>query len=127
MTARPAVDPTRLCQIEIQVTDVPRALAFYADAFGWTSSPAEIFEFHILDVPKESPFGIALVPDKDARERGACHTVTLYFSVDNPEAILERAEACGGRRVVGPYSVMGYGQVWHLEDPDGNRWGIFKA
>ena len=119
------VDPRRFCQLEIQVTDVPRALAFYDAAFGWRPVPAEIHEYTVLAVPDGCAFGIALVPRGSGGVKGG--GLVPYFAVESPADIVQRAEAAGGRRRFGPASVAGYGVIWQVEDPDGNRFGLYEA
>lgn len=117
------VDPTRVCQVEIPVSDVPRATYFYENAFGWKPVPAELHEYVVLAVPDACSFGIALVPgrEKEAKTSG----VVLYFAVDDPELVASAAQAFGGRRRFGPVKLFGYGQVWQVEDPDGTRFGLY--
>ena len=125
----PALDPRRLCQLEVPVTDVERALAFYRQAFGWERSPAEIHEYIVLEVPADCPFGVSLVPQgimppsaDEARGRGG---PTLYFAVDDADGLVAKVVACGGRKRFGPLRFAGYGSIWQVEDPDGNRFGLY--
>ncbi len=119
-----AVDPTKLCQIEIAVSDLTRALAFYAGAFGWTRTPAELHEYAVLSVPETCAFGISLVPDSPPPAPGG---ITLYFAVTEAAAVVASAVTHGGSSRGGPTSVAGYGTVWRLADPDGNVWGVYES
>jgi len=120
-----SVDPTRLCQIEISVTDMPRALAFYEGAFGWRPVPAEIHEYVVLEVPPDCAFGLALVPGR--LSSASAGGVVPYFATETPEQIVSLVEQHGGRRRLGPLSLAGYGTVYQVEDPDGNRLGLYKG
>lgn len=122
------VDPRRLCQLEIPVDDPPRALAFYASVFGWQPVPAEIHEYVVLAVPDDCPFGMSLVP----RRAPAAATVPSnagivpYFGVADPEAVAVLAASHGGRRRFGPVKLAGYGEVYQIEDSEGNRVGLYR-
>jgi len=84
------LDPAALCQIEIAVTDVARALAFYGGAFGWRPVPAEIHEYVVLEVPPGCPYGLALVPRGAGAGQGG--GVVPYFAAEDAEAVARRAE-----------------------------------
>jgi predicted enzyme related to lactoylglutathione lyase len=120
------LDPRSLCQIEIPVSDQQRALAFYRAAFGWEAVPAEIHEFVVLAVPDDCPFGLALVPYvRSGGEPVPRNGPVLYFATPDPEAVVARVEAAGGRRRFGPTKLAGYGTIFQIEDPDGNRFGLY--
>jgi predicted enzyme related to lactoylglutathione lyase len=119
------IDPTALCQIEIQVSDLSRSIEFYREVFGWQPVPAFIHEYVVLDVPEHCQFGVSLVPQPNL---GRCHgnAVRLYFRVSDAPLILERASTFGGQRLPGR-SLPGYGRVEVVTDPDGNAFGLFSA
>lgn len=118
------IDPTRLCQVEIQVEDLKAAAKFYEDAFGWRVVPAELHEYVVLQVPDACPFGIALTP-KRAGGGASPGNVVLYFGVDDPEAVVKAVEAAGGKKRFGPMPLMGYGAIYLVEDPEGTRFGLY--
>ncbi len=127
------VNPTRLCQLLIEVSDLSRAKNFYQEVFGWKSIPADLLEMVVLDVPPDCPFGIALVP-RTATNRSLENPLTLVpsgglkaiFATDDPEAIVEKCRMLEGCRAIGPRTHPGYGLVWDITDPDGLSWGLFK-
>ena len=51
--------------------------------------------------------------------------VTIYVSVDDVAAYLEKAESLGGKRVVGPVDIPLGTFAW-LRDPDGNLIALWK-
>lgn len=118
------LDPKSLCQIEIQVTNLERSQKFFADVFGWMASAAKLHEYIVLDVPKDCPFGVSLVPSTG----GACTTtqVVLYFSVAGAFEIAKRAELLGGSKKFGPTKLPAYGSIWQIRDPDGHTFGLFE-
>jgi predicted enzyme related to lactoylglutathione lyase len=118
------LDPRRLCQIEIQVTDMTTALTFYEGVFGWRRVPADIYNFMVLEVPEDCPFGISLILKRKGTEVGKA--LVPYIATDDPEAIATRAVVHGGRMVLKkilPY----YGSILQISDPDGHLWGLFRG
>ena len=112
-----------LCQIEIHVSDVQRSLAFYEDVFGWRAVPAEIHNYIVLEVPADSPYGVALVPTTSTASLK--NNLVLYFSCDNPDSCLEKVSKAGGRIRFRAKQLPGYGRVDQFEDPDGQRFGLY--
>ncbi len=104
-----------------------RLRAFYADLFGWAlqerapvapevSAPDE-YAF-VEPTGDGVPAGIGGGPGFEA------DTVT-YIGVADVEAALQRAEALGGTRVLGPaVNREGGVVVGHLRDPAGNLVGV---
>lgn len=117
-----AISPTRLCQIEIPVSDLGKSGLFYEKTFGWRTAPAEMHEYAVLEVPESCPFGISLIPT--ARPRSGDATV-IYFAVDDPKQIAALVSQHGGKIRFGPKKLGGYGEIWQVEDPDGNRFGLY--
>jgi uncharacterized protein len=117
------VNPARLCQIEIQVSDLARAVNFYSEALGWRPVPAEMHELVVLEVPPDCAFGISLRPSRKSPKSE--NNLVPYFAVDDAEAVLCQVEAHGGRRIIGPTKLPGYGTIYQCEDPDGTRIGLY--
>ncbi len=115
---------SQLVQIEIHVSQMDRSLAFYHKVFGWPSVPAEIQNYVILDVPRDCPWGISLVPSKS--HVTACTSVILYFSAEDAEEIATLAVRFGGTKKFGPAHLPAYGSIWQITDPDGHRFGLFQ-
>ena len=118
------VDPRRLCQIEILVSDLKRSVAFYDEALGWKPAPAQLHDFVVLSVPDDCPFGIGLRSGIPEKTNG--NQVVLYFAADHPQAVIQRVGSCGGHPVFGPNHLPGYGYIWQFADPDGNRFGLYS-
>lgn len=120
-----SVDPRRLCQIEIRVSDIQKSLSFYEHVLGWHKVPALIHNYYVLEVPEDCPFGISLIPSKKT-EHGHCNSLTtLYFECLNPQEILAKVEVWGGRLCRDPGPLPGYGTIKIFQDPDGQRFGLF--
>ncbi len=122
------IDPTKLCQIEIPVSNIERSLEFYDKVMGWPATPTELHNYQILKVPADSSFGIAIIPVPDSsantpnRSRNG---LTLYFGVDDPDTICSLCKKHGGQVKVSR-DLPGYGHIRHITDPDGQRFGLFQ-
>jgi len=115
--------PTKLCQIEIPVLNPERSVQFFERVFGWKQAPAEMHEYIVLQVPDDCPFGISLIPTK---KESLGHSTVLYFEAENPVAIVKAATSNGGRLRFGPKNLGIYGEIYQIEDPDGNRFGLYS-
>ena len=116
--------PTALVQIEIHATQLNRSKLFYEQVFGWKQVPAELHNYIVLDVPRDCPWGISLVPTIGPIKPSG--QIVLYFEVENAESIASLAELHGGSKKFGPSNLPAYGQIWHIADPDGHRFGLFE-
>lgn len=122
------VSPNNLCQIEIVVQDLKRSVDFYEQVMGWLRVPAEIHDYAVLQVPEDCPFGISLVPSRmrDPAAEQYVSRATIYFTVENPQSIVDKAKEFGGSFVFGPKKLPGYGACYQIADPDGQRIGLFE-
>ncbi len=110
---------------EIPVTDLNKAIEFYASVFDWDlkpddSGPNPVAFFPMADNDSTSGH---LYPGKPATGNGP--TVHL-MAPDTAEATAKRAAAAGGT-VVSPAISIPSGQFIYITDPDGNSIGIFEA
>ena len=118
------VRPDALVQIEIHATDLERSKAFYEAVFGWKAVPAEIYNYLVLDVPRDCPWGVSIVPTTGPIKTNG--QIVLYFQVDDATRVAELAERHGGAKRFGPTNLKAYGDIWQIADPDGHRFGLFE-
>ena len=122
----PHIHPATLCQIEIRVTDLDRSKLFYRHVFGWNEAPVDIHGSVIFEVPAISPFGMRLVEHKPGL--GASPSllgIIPYFLAENFDGISQRVKDQGGHCEGAIQKVQGYGSIMIVEDPDGNKLGLF--
>ncbi|MFS0706039.1 VOC family protein [Cellulomonas sp. 179-A 9B4 NHS] len=111
--------------VEIPVTDLAAARAFYGAAFGWSFVPYGDGYAGIrtaAEADGEEAGGLALVEAAGPRAGGP---LVLLFS-DDLDATRAAVESAGGRVVQGPYAFPG-GRRFHLLDPAGNELGVWSA
>lgn len=107
--------------IEITVTEMARAKAFYAAAFGWEFNDygPDYAGIRWSDGPGEVG-GLAL-----GRPSGAGGVAVLLYSED-VDASVVAIQAAGGSIVEQPYEFPG-GRRFFFHDPDGNRLGVWQS
>ncbi|AWB96352.1 glyoxalase [Agromyces badenianii] len=115
--------PLSIDYIEIPVTDMAAAQAFYGAAFGWqfTSYGAEYAGIRTTaEADGEEAGGLALAAEVT---RGG--PLVLLFS-DDLDATVAAVTAAGGEVVNGPYEFPG-GRRFHFTDPSGNELGVWAT
>jgi predicted enzyme related to lactoylglutathione lyase len=105
--------------IEITVTDVDAAKAFYAAAFGWSFNDYGPDYAGIQGDGKEVG---GLRRDSDVRAGGP---LVLLYSEDL-EGSVDAVSAAGGTIVEPIYAFPG-GRRFHFADPAGNQLGVWSA
>lgn len=118
------IDPTELCQIELCVANPQSTVAFLQNVFGWTTAPAELQDYIVIDVPETCPYGISIVAQAQGEPRA--QPVVLYFAVENVEEVIEKVKKNRGQVRFGPKKLPGYGTIYQIATPDGLRFGIFE-
>lgn len=104
--------------VEIAVTDLEAAKAFYSSAFGWTLVDYGPEYAGIQGDGKEQG---GLRSDTEVRAGGPL--VVLYS--DDLEATAEAVTAAGGAIVAPIYAFPG-GRRFHFADPAGNELGVWS-
>lgn len=113
--------PMSLDYIEISVTDMAAATAFYGAAFGWQfTSYGEGYTGirTAAEAGADEAGGLALA---DEVTRGG--PLVLLYS-DDLDATVAAVTDAGGQVVNGPYEFPG-GRRFHFLDPSGNELGVW--
>lgn len=111
--------------VEIPVTDLDAAQAFYAAVFGWSFvayGDAYAGIRTAAEQGEDEAGGLALVARDRPAPRGGPLVLVYSDDLDATAAAVERA---GGRVVQGPYAFPG-GRRFHLLDPAGNELGVWS-
>ncbi|WP_285189751.1 VOC family protein [Rhodococcus sp. MEB041] len=111
----------RIDYIELSVTDLTVARAFYAGAFGWTFVDYGPTYAGIVGADGAEAGGLAVV-ETPAPAGGP---LVLLYS-DDLDASAEAVEEAGGSVVSGPYDFPG-GRRFHFADPSGTVLGVWAA
>ena len=105
--------------VELSVTDLAGAGAFYAEAFGWQLTDYGPQYTGFRDDPSSDDEGGGLAASEDTPGR----PLVLLYSRDL-EATLQAVVAAGGVGTQGPYEFPG-GRRFHFTDPSGNELGVW--
>lgn len=107
--------------IELGVTDMAAARAFYESAFGWWFTDYGPEYSGIV-----APGGDGEVGGLSAgRAPGRTGPLVLLYS-DDLDATAAAVTAAGGQVVEGPYAFPG-GRRFHFTDPSGNELGVWAS
>lgn len=111
----------RLDYVELTVTDLAAARAFYSAAFGWEFNDYGPEYAGIKGADGDEVGGFAL----SAEPRITGGPFVLLFSEDL-DASVDSVTAAGGQVTNGPYEFPG-GRRFHFADPSGNELGVWAA
>jgi uncharacterized protein len=113
---------------EVIGKDAAALQGFYGDLFGWRIDADNPMHYGVVQREENlNPDGIGIgggigpVPD------GSDGHVTFYVEVPDVEATLAQAEGAGGRRVMGPETIMGRMVLGMLTDPEGHLIGVIQG
>lgn len=108
---------------EITGNDGPALQRYYSKLFDWT----------ISDAGDGSGYGLVEAGDKGiaggigTSQGGAGGGVTFYVEAGDPAAFLDRAEKLGGKTVVPPTEIPGFGLTFAFPaDPEGHVAGLSR-
>lgn len=107
--------------VEIGVTDLERAKAFYAAAFGWQFNDYGPEYAGIRWLSGEGEVGGLAV----GAPTGSGGVLVQMYS-DDLEATVAAVEAAGGT-IADPVFAFPGGRRFHFLDPDGNRLGVWTT
>ena len=108
---------------EIAGKDGKRLQEFYGKLFDWkVDVQAEMGNYGMVEA-SEGGIGGGIFQAQE----GMGSFVTLYVSVDDLQAFLDRAERLGGKTVVPPTPIPNVGAFAMFRDPEGNLLGLFKG
>lgn len=106
----------RLNYVELQVSNIARDKAFYAQAFGW--SLADFGPTYAATTTNDVDIGLQADPGE---HRGPPLPV---IHVDDIEACLQAVRSAGGTIVRPVFSFPG-GRRFHFQDPAGNELAVW--
>lgn len=114
-----------VCWMEIPVTDMDRAKAFYQTVFGFALTDDDTGPNPISMFATDAPGGVSghLYPGKPATD-GQGPTIHLVVH-DTVEDAMDRLVNNGGTEV-SPVITIPPGRFAYAQDPDGNSLGLFE-
>ena len=91
---------------------------FYADLFGWNIDAANPMNYGMTQ-GQDDGIGGGITASQDGSSM-----VTVYVSVDDLQAALDKAKSLGGQVVMPPMEVPGGPKIAQFKDPAGNVIGL---
>jgi uncharacterized protein len=112
------------CWVDIGVSDMEAAQAFYAELFGWdyTGGAPEFGGYLSATRNGRMAGGMGPQMDPDDPQRW-----TTYFAADDAAATAARIKEAGGRVIVEPMQVGPMGTMVIALDPQGNPFGLWQS
>ncbi|MEU2775892.1 VOC family protein [Streptomyces sp. NPDC007162] len=127
-----AGDPGSLCWVELYTADIAAAAAFYYKVLGLETSGAPFPGGTYTCVnpaggDEESMFGGMVPLAEDPAEAQVGAYWLPYFEVEDPDAVVEKAQQTGGRVRMPATTLEGVGRMAKLADPYGARFAVIKG
>jgi predicted enzyme related to lactoylglutathione lyase len=117
-----------IVHFEIIARDAKAMSSFYAQMFDWSVDADNEFNYGVIAREDNvNPQGIGIGGGIGGVMDGGDGHVTVYAEVPDVEAALARAESLGGKRLMGPDSVMEGITIGLFADPEGRIIGVIQA
>lgn len=112
------------CWVDIAVTDVTAATAFYRDVLGWSfvDSGEEFGHYHIAQTGGRAAAAIGPV-----MEEGQPSAWTTYLATDDADGTAKLITDNGGSLLSDPMDIPGNGRMAIAMDPTGAAFGVWQA
>ncbi len=107
--------------VELPVSDLPIAKAFYEQAFGW-----QFNDYGPAYAGIRAPSGDGEVGGLNGTAAPEQHTPLVLLYSDDLDATLDAVRAAGGTVVTDPYEFPG-GRRFHFTDPSGTQLGVWSS
>ena len=111
-----------ITHIDIPVSDLERANAFYSRLFGWQIAEVPGYEGYPMWQAPNKISGGGLAPRSEGFDQPRS-----YVEVDSIDDVLAQAEANGGKVVMGKQPISETSWWAIFEDPDGNHIGLYEG
>jgi predicted enzyme related to lactoylglutathione lyase len=110
----------RIIHVELTATDVRRSAAFYAEVFGWQTTPSPfVGDYLTADTGKGDGIDGAIMTRAYQEQ-----PVIFWLEVDDLEQSLADVRAAGGAADSEPQGIPGVGRVAYVRDPEGTLLGL---
>ncbi len=124
VTRNTAWPPGTPCWVDLGVSDIPKAMAFYGGLFGWDiqEGPPETGGYAMGTIGGLPVAGIGskMAPDMPT-------VWTTYLASADADATAARIKAAGGQVLMDPFDVMDVGRMFVAVDPGGAAFGVWQA
>jgi predicted enzyme related to lactoylglutathione lyase len=110
------------CWVDLGVSDISRAGAFYTGVFGWTipEGPPEAGGYTVATLNGRNVAGIG-------PQQGPSPMWATYLAADDVDAMVARIKGAGGQLVMEPMDVMDAGRMAVAIDTTGASFGLWQG
>jgi predicted enzyme related to lactoylglutathione lyase len=121
MGERTEYRPGTFCWSELATSDQDAAKAFYGGLFGWDAddSPLGDGAYYSMQLVDGKPVAAIAAQPQQQRDAGVPPLWNSYVSVDDADAVAERATELGAELHAPPFDVMTVGRMAVIQDPQG--------
>jgi predicted enzyme related to lactoylglutathione lyase len=121
MGERSEYKPGTFCWSELATSDQDAAKAFYGALFGWDAddSPLGDGAYYSMQLRDGKPVAAIAAQPQQQRDAGVPPLWNSYVSVDDADAVAERAKELGAELHAPPFDVMTVGRMAVIQDPQG--------
>lgn len=118
-------EPNAVCWVELATRDIAAAEAFYTGLFGWT-----------MQDHQGSPTAYRLLSNADGMLGGLLQMTeewgetpahwSIYLQVEDVDAIVDQAQALGGKLCFPAFDAPGVGRIARIDDPSGAGFYVIR-
>jgi uncharacterized protein len=113
---------------EVIGKDGAKLQSYYGELFGWKADADNPMNYGLVQrEDNQSSEGIGIAGGIGQGPDGYEGHVTFYVEVPDVEEALAKAESLGGKRMMGPETIMESIVLGHFTDPEGHLIGVIKS
>ncbi|HEY5045906.1 MAG TPA: VOC family protein [Solirubrobacteraceae bacterium] len=129
MGERTQYAPGTFSWTDLTTTDQAAAKAFYGDLFGWEAEDMPVGEDVYYSMQRVDGKDVAAISPQPQQQRdaGVPPMWNSYISVDNVDAVADRATELGATVHAPPFDVMEAGRMAVIQDPQGAHFLLWQA
>jgi predicted enzyme related to lactoylglutathione lyase len=129
MGERSAYKPGTFCWSELATSDQDAAKAFYGALFGWDADDSPLGDggYYSMQLIDGKPVAAIAAQPQQQRDAGVPPLWNSYVSVDDADAVAERAKELGAELHAPPFDVMTVGRMAVIQDPQGAYFMLWQA
>ncbi len=128
MGERTGYPPGTFSWTDLTTTDQAGAKAFYGGLFGWVAEDMPVGEDVYYSIQRVDGKDVAAISPQpqSLRDAGAPPAWNSYVTVENADAVADRARELGAAVPMEPFDVMEAGRMAAIQDPQGAYFLIWQ-
>jgi len=129
MGERTQYTPGTFCWTDLTTTDQEAAKVFYGGLFGWEAEDMPVGDGVYYSMQRVDGKDVAAISPQQQQQRdaGVPPLWNSYISVENADAVADRARELGATVHAPPFDVMEAGRMAVIQDPQGAHFLLWQA